>query len=503
MANFRLATRVTPFCAQSACGLLLCLLAALPALDQPAQAEAILHAFGWSYQDIARQAAAIANAGYKAVLVSAPLKSAKHPGCAWYLRYQPQDWRLIDNCDGNKQSLIQAIRALQAKGVRTYADLVVNQMANERQNATTFPGDAALNDYARHRSYWRQQILYGDADGDGRLDNGILPNDHHPDGLFGPQDFHPEGCIRNDSDRESVQRDRICGAAPDRGLPDLNDTDPRQTWVNQQRRHYVQALYNLGIRGFRIDAAKHMPLSAIRSFLPESISRKAHIFAEIITWGGATDQQYQLYLEPYLRALPAEFGAYDFPLLHALKRAFAPDGRLSDLAFAHATGNALENRRAVTVAVTHDIPYNNSFRSLILDAKDEELAYAYILGRDGGSPLVFDDGTPQPSDGGRWAKVWNRPLMKAMLGFHNRLQGQPMEVLASDGCALLWRRGEAGIVALNKCNQAVSFAVDTRFRFKWNHPYRDVLSNQPLPPIQGPSATFTIPARTAQMWLAQ
>lgn len=484
-------------------GLLLCLLGAWSGLANPAQAEAILHAFGWSYQDIANQADAIAKAGYKAVLVSPPLKSPKQGDCAWFLRYQPQDFRVIDHCDGNKQSLVKAIQALNAKGVKTYADVVVNQMANERNNDTTFPGDATLKDYARKNRYWRQQILYGDANGDGILDNGVLPNDNQHDGLFGPQDFHAERCIQNYHDRESVLRDRICGASPDRGLPDLKDTDPGQNWVNNQRKQYIQALYDLGIRGFRIDAAKHMPIGAINYFIPESIRQKAHIFAEIITWGGATDKEYQLYLEPYLRELPAEFGAYDFPLLNALKRSFSLHGRLADVAFPYATGNALENRRAVTVAVTHDVPYNNSFRSLILDAKDEELAYAYILGRDGGSPLVFDDGTPRPSDGGRWAKVWNRPLMKAMLGFHNRLQGQPMEVLASDGCALLWRRGEAGIVALNKCNQAVSFAVDTRFRFKWNHPYIDVLSHQPLPPIQGPSTTFTIPARTAQMWLAQ
>ena len=199
----------------------------------------------------------------------------------------------------------------------------------------------------------------------------------------------------------------------------------------------------------------------------------------------APSKQYQLYLEPYLRELPPECGAYDFPSLNALKRAFAFHGRLSDVAFPEATGNALENRRAVTVAVTHHIPYNSSFRSLILDKKDEELAYAYILGRAGGSPLVFDDGTPRPSDSGRWAKVWNRPLMKSMLAFHHRLRGQPMEVLALDVCALLWRRGETGIEAINKCNQAVSFVVDTRFRFKWNHPYKDVLSSKLLPPIQG------------------
>lgn len=490
------------FKSKMAAGFLLCFLGAWTELAKPAQAEAILHAFGWSYKDIADQADGIAKAGYKAVLVSPPLKSPKHDDCAWYLRYQPQDFRVIDNCAGNKQSLAEAIQALKAKGVKTYADVVVNQMANERDNNTTFPGKETLKDYTANASYWRQQILYGDADGDGILDNGILPNDKEPDGLFGPQDFHQARCIRNYNDRESVLRDRICGDDKDKGLPDLKDTDPNQNWVNTQRKQYISALHNLGIRGFRIDAAKHMPIGSINYFIPEDIRKNSHIFAEIITWGGSSDKEYQLYLEPYLRELPPDFGAYDFPLLNALKRAFAFGGRLSDVAFPYATGNALENRRAVTVAVTHDIPYNSQFRGLIMDKKDEDLAYAYILGRDGGSPLVFDDGTPRPSDNGRWAKAWNSPKMIGMIAFHNRMQGLPMEVLASDPCALLWRRGENGIVAINKCDQDVSFGIDTRFRFKWNHKYTDVLTNKQLAPIQGPNYTFRLPARSAQMWIA-
>ena len=493
---------MTRFRFRAASGLLLCLLGAWTDFGKPAKAEAILHAFGWSYQDIANQADAIAKAGYKAVLVSPPLKSPKNGNCDWYLRYQPQDFRVIDNCDGNKQTFINAIQALNAKGVRTYADVVLNQMANERSNDTTFPGEQTLRDYSTNAGYWRQQILYGDANGDGILDNCILPNDNQPDGLFGPQDFHEARCIQNYNDRESVLRDRICGVAPDPGLPDLKDTDPNRNWVNSQRKQYIQALYNLGIRGFRIDAAKHMPIGAIQFFIPESVRKDSHIFAEIITWGGATDKEYQLYLDPYLRELPPEFSAYDFPLLNALKRAFAFNGRISDVAFPYGTGNALENRRAVTVVVTHDIPYNKDFRSLIMDKKDEELAYAYVLGRDGGSPLVFDDGTSRPSYSCRWSKVWNSSLMTTMIAFHNRMQGQPMEVLATDPCALLLRRSDTGIVAINKCDREVSFDVDTRLRFKWNHRYTEVFTKKQLPPIQGPSYTFSIPARTAQMWIA-
>ena len=480
----------------------------LPGFGGSSRADVILHAFDWSYADIAKQADAIAAAGYKAVLVTPPIKSPKSSGCEWWLRYQPQDWRVIDNCNGNKQSFVAAIAALKSRGVRTYADVVVNHMANERNAATSFPGVATLAQYRSNRGYWQRQILYGDRDANGVLDNGILPDDGQPDGLFSAQDFHPPACILDYTNKTSVLRDRICGNAPDPGLPDLNDTEPGRSWVTDQRKQYIQALYDLGVRGFRIDAAKHMPNQAIKSFVPEAVAQNSHIFAEIITSGGAASADYQTFLEPYLRELPASFAAYDFPLLNQIKQAFAFGSPLSNLAFPYSTGNALENNRAVTVVVTHDIPYNDGFRYLIFDQNesssvDEDLAYAYILARDGGTPLVFDDLSAGRSNQGRWRNVWNRESMKRMITFHNRMQGKPMEMLAADSCVLLWRRLEDGIVGINKCAEPRSVSVDTRFRFKWNHPYRESLTGSMLPEITGPIYTFQLPARTASLWMAQ
>ena len=483
---------------------------------QSANATVILHAFDWSYEEVAEHATEIADAGYKAVLVTPPLKSPKDLGCDWYFRYQPQDFRTIDNCDGNKESFVSAIEALKAVGVSTFADVVVNHMANERQgnvDALTYPGDDTLNAYDTDTDYWTKQIVYGDADGNGTLDNGFVPDDGQNDGLFGPTDFHPERCIRDYNNQTSVVYDRICGGPPDRGLPDLKDTVPGQrNWVNDQRRQYIEALYDMGVRGFRIDAAKHMPNGVIRYIVPDLVAKNSQIFAETITSGGTNSQDYKLFLEPYLRQLPREFGAYDFPLLNALKKAFAFGQPLSDVANPYSTGNALENSRAVTVVITHDIPYNEGFRYLIFDRDadssiDEDLAYAYIMGRDGGTPLVFDDGTTQggfiQSNNRRWVGVWNSDKMTKMIDFHNRMQGKPMEILAADDCALLWRRDEDGIVGINKCGQDHPLTVDTSFKLKWNHPYRDILTGELLPEIEAASYTFNLPARRANMWYAE
>jgi alpha-amylase len=447
----------------------------------------MLHAFGWSYGTVERRAAAIAAAGYRAVLVAPPLKTDRRGGCPWWAAYQPQDWRVIDNCAGNRQSFVRMLRALGRQRVRVVADVVVNHMANERGGATDFPGPAVLADYRSQPGYWRAQRLYGDL--------------RH--GLFGSRDFHPRFCIGDYGDPGQVLRGRICGDGSDPGLPDLLDTAAGPSWVNEQRRAYLQALHDLGVRGFRIDAAKHMPPAAIRAFVPDTVARHSHVFAETITGGGSSDRDFQLYLKPYLEQLPASFGAYDFPLLNAMRRALAPGGRLSDLADPYSSGNALEPRRAVTVAVTHDIPTNAPFRSLIFDRTDERLAYAYILGRDGGTPLVFDDGSRESSDGGRWAGVWADPAMKRMIAFHNRMHGQPMEVLFADACTLLWRRGEEGVGAINKCAEEKTISLDTRRRFRWFRTYRDSLDPTQTWRIDGERLSFQLPPRRAHLWMVE
>jgi alpha-amylase len=89
------------------------------------------------------------------------------------------------------------------------------------------------------------------------------------------------------------------------------------------------------------------------------------------------------------------------------------------------------------------------------------------------------------------------------MAFRNRMQGKPTQILAADSCILLWRRLEDGIVGINQCAEPRSVSVDTRFRFQWNHPYRESLTGSMPPEIKGPIYTFQLPARTAILWMAQ
>ncbi|WP_027670013.1 alpha-amylase family protein [Rheinheimera baltica] len=446
-----------------------------------ASAEAILHAFDWHYDEVAAKATEIKNLGYKAVLVAPPLKS-NAANCAWWQRYQPQDIRVIDHCKGNKQSFVNMINALNdsnpARKVDVYADIVLNHMANERGGATDFPGQAALNSYSSNSSYWNNQKLFGNLS----------------QGLFSPWDFNPANCISNYNDVWQVQNWRLCGGAGDSGLPDLNPNN----WVVQQQRAYLSALKSLGVKGFRVDAAKHMSNWHINQIFTSTIKNGMYVFGEIITSGGAGNNEYNSFLSPYLAN--TDHKAYDFPLFNTIRSAFGFGGSLSQLVNPAAYGQALQNNRAVTFTVTHDIPTNDGFRYLIMDPTDEYLAYAYVMGRDGGKPLIFSDSTG--TDNNRWVNAYKASHISKMLNFHNRMQGQGMEMLAWNDCAILFRRGQEGVVGINKCGSSQNFNVNTNGRFYWYRNYRDALSGANLVYISGGNYTFSIPARQARMWYA-
>ncbi|UXI68114.1 alpha-amylase family protein [Tahibacter amnicola] len=443
-----------------------------------ARADVMLHAFNWRYADIGTQAQTIRDNGYRIVLVSPPLRSE---GAAWWGRYQPQDYRVIDNPLGNTESFRTMIDQLGAKGVRVYADIVLNHMANEAATRIDldYPGRRILDIYRANPAYFSANRLFGDL----RFN------------FLSQWDFHEARCIADYSNTFQVQNWRLCMGAGDVGLPDLTDND----WVVSQQRAYLQALKALGVTGFRIDAAKHMSATQIARIFTTDVTSGMHVFGEVITSAGEGNDEYRLFLKPYLQN--TNHGAYDFPLHGALRRAFSPAGSMSELVDPLSTGQALLPARAITFTVTHDIPNNSIFRFMLLDPTDETLAYAYVLGRDGGVPLVYSD--HNESGDNRWVDAYRRADLTAMIGFHNQLQGHDMQVLSHGACHLIFRRGSRGIVAINKCGQAQEAAVSMHNSVLWWHsPYRDVVTGSSLT-IDRADFRFQLPPRSARLWIRQ
>ncbi|MCA2017018.1 alpha-amylase [Vibrio tritonius] len=440
--------------------------------------DVILHAFDWPYEMICARAESIAACGYRSVLISPPMKSFKHPcGTPWWQRYQPQDYRVIDNQLGNKESLSVMIDQLGQVGVRVYADVVFNHMANESKwrNDLVYPNRRDLRAYQQDNDYYQRQQLFG--------------NLNEP--LFSEKDFVAEFGIRDWKDKWQVQNGRITGGPHDRGLPTLKDSP----YVIEQQKAFLLALKALGIQGFRIDAAKHLTLNHIKQVWSEEVVQGMHIFGEIITDGGATKQEYQLFLQPYLAQTP--LSAYDFPLFQTLFNALQEHGNLATLVDPYCFGEALSKERAVTFAITHDIPNNQVFRNLIMTEQQEALAYTYLLGRDGGVPLIYSDlntsGVVNSNGQPRWLNQWNHHAMTGKIEFHNRMHGLAMHTLLAEDEFLVFAREKQGLVVMNKSSS------EREFTFATKQNWVDLITGDSFSPVGDGMLTFSVAAQSSRM----
>lgn len=433
-----------------------------------------LHAFNWKYTEIINNLDSIRQAGYGAILIPPPLYSDPN-GRDWWQRYQPKDYRVLLSHLGGKRDLERLIAACHGSTpqIRVYADLVINHMANEaREDRFDFPGTAELERYRQEPALYEENRLYGDLS----------------TGLFSTYDFNHAGEIEGGewSDRGAVQYQNLSG------LPDLKDSD----WVLEQQHHMVNALVDMGFDGFRIDAIKHITERMVDNIADKPNVREKFWFGEVLT---GSDHDEKVFLEPFLRE--TWMSAYDFPLFNTIREAFGFGGSLRSLVRPQDYGNALPWNRAVTFVVNHDVPHNNGFRSWLLDPQDEHLAHAYILGRDGGVPLIYSDHNEShhEADRDRWLDLYKRPDIKAMIQFHNAVQGQGMEMLYESDTLLVFRRGDQGIVAINKggTNQWADFST---WGLKNPGTFKDLIHGYELQ-LSGNRFTLFVPPRSAQMWL--
>jgi alpha-amylase len=433
----------------------------------------ILHAFNWPFADIEQAAAEIKDLGYSGVLISPPGFSE---GEQWYDRYQPLDYRIIQSPLGDLKSLKQMIGVLKETGLSLFVDIVFNHMAYRPDENLDYPGESLLARYHSESSFKENKIF-------GNLD----------ENLFSKQEFNQEGCIDPSAyddplKIEAVRNGRICDVRAASGLPDLNYQMPR---VVAAQREYLTALKQLGADGFRIDAAKHMPIEHIQQVFTPEIIGDSYVFGEIIpaAHGG--------FMQEFLN--DSHFAAYDFTLFYSIHAALKSDGSFESLE----DPNDLDTFRSLTFAVTHDIPNNEAMRCFIFDVADaartdEQLAYAYILGRDGGVPLVYTDhGEKDGLYTDLWKDAFRRPALTAMISFHNAVFGKKMEILSAGKCHLILNREGQGIVVLNKGAEAVPVDVTAQ---NIQGSFHNVLGPETLT-VSSDQHTFDIPPRSCLMYL--
>nr|BAM74656.1 alpha-amylase [Haliotis discus hannai] len=228
--------------------------------------SAITHLFEWTWSDIAKECERFLGPyGYCGVQISPPNENrvVTNPRRPWWERYQPVSYKLQTR-SGSEQDLKDMVSRCNKAGVRIYADTVINHMT----------GVGGTGQGTAGSSYDANQLKY-------------------PGVPYGPTDFNDNSnChtgdmqIHNYNNPEEVRNCRLVGLA---------DLKAGKDYVRSEIEGYLNHLVDIGIAGFRVDAAKHMwpgDLTAIFGSVKNLRSdvfgggKKPFVFQEVIDMGG-------------------------------------------------------------------------------------------------------------------------------------------------------------------------------------------------------------------------
>lgn len=392
-----------------------------PGIPEPDQRNVIVQMFNWSFNDIKGQIPTLKALGYSHIHVSPPQKSNEKVW-QWWGRYQPVDFSVISGPLGSEDEFRQMNEVADANGMQIIVDTVLNHTVD----VTEQPDPPFIK-----------------LDGEG-VSEERLPQ-------FEPKHFHKR-C--NVAGPDTEQR---CWLSFN--LADLNTQDPQ---VRQVAKDYLRKLANLGVDGYRFDAAIHIEPEFYTEVLAVVPGKLA--FGEII-------KDRPSYFSAWT-AIPA-MDFYDFPLTKTMREAFAFGGDLRDLKNPKGADRALDGPKAITFVRNHDIDRGQAGDrgldaggrqmygvgwdegSRKLDRTDVRLAYAYLFGREDGLPYVFVDMNTLPPE--QRDDRQDDPFVVAGIRFHNLCLGGTGDVQRREEIwrietpnAIGWQRGNDRFIVINK-----------------------------------------------------
>jgi alpha-amylase len=345
---------------------------------------AFVQLFEWTWPDVAQECRSfLGPKGFSAVQVSPPSEHAILAGFPWWQRYQTVGYELDRSRSGTKAEFVSMVQACAAAGVDVYVDAVINH--------TT-------------------------AQANGIGSNGTAFQKYEHPGLYSAGDFHQPPCPIMASDyTTSALHVQTCELD---GLADLNTG---ADYVRQTLASYLAALIEIGVRGFRIDAAKHVSrvdLDAILTKVADAARSfpTPYYFFEVIDPGGEAVQPSDYFGVGSARGVVPSFAEFKYAGMadRFLNNAGLTLADLKD--FGSASWGLLPSDRAVVFTNNHDTQRASAI--FYQDAPYYDLATIFMLAWPYGYPSImsgyaFDRSTQQgrdqgpPSDGqGRTTPVY-------------------------------------------------------------------------------------------------
>lgn len=388
-----------------------------------------VHLFEWKWPDIARECEEfLGPVGYSAVQVSPPQEHAQGP--EWWTRYQTVSYQL-ESRGGTREEFVDMIERCAAVGVDIYVDAIINHMTGVYAGIGTAGSEFAEYEYPP---------------------------------LYGFDDFNHCGRNENDDIRDynDVWEVHNCELV---NLADLKTDKPS---VQAMLAGYLNDLLGIGVAGFRLDAAKHMPPEDIASIL-SMLDDRPFVFQEVIAEiVGPLDR------EAYTRIAHVTEFQYQPPLHAAFGEAKVDD--LESLGLR--TGN-IPSDLAIVFVDNHDTQRHGDGHAFNYKAGERYvLANVFMLAWPYGYPKVmssfaFDDTSAGPpgiepvppgaeSCNRGWVCEHRMPAIANMVAFRKATAGEPVTNWLRHGEAgISFGRGGQGHVVINVGDQAIDVAVRT------------------------------------------
>jgi alpha-amylase len=396
--------------------------------------------FQWTWDAIATECTDhLGPAGYGWVLTSPPQEHVL--GSQWWTAYQPVSYR-IESRLGSRAQFGAMVAACHAAGVDVVADAVTNHMTGKDTPGTGWAGSTYT-----HYDY---PGIWSDAAGD-----------FHHCGV-GPAD--------DISDYKDAYQVQSCE------LSNLADLATGTAHVQDGIVAYLKDLLSLGVDGFRIDAAKHIPagdLAAVVDRLPAG----TRIVSEVIRGSG----------EP---VTPEQYTAIGDVLEFAWGKDVTGMVRGGSLRLAAALGTGstyLPSANAWIFVENHDTERGRATLGYG-DGANYVLANVLMLATDYGRPIVYsgyafsdrDAGPVQDAAGavvdaacpavvgpqvtysdGEWVCQHRWTAIEGMVGWRDAVGEDPVGDRWEHGDAFALSRGTRGLVVLNGGDVEMAAQVPT------------------------------------------
>lgn len=439
--------------------------------------ETIMHAWSWSFPEIARNMKNIADAGFTMVQTS-PVQECFFPEGSgkkifdenvtegnWYYYYQPTNWKIGNPIVGTREQMV----AMMDSAAKYNVDVIVDVLPNH----TAFDIDAVADEFYEAVG-GRDKMFHT---------NGLMP-------------------IRDYNDR--VQ----CTLLAMGNLPDVNTENPD---FQKYYLEFVNDLLGLGVKGFRYDTAKHIGVHS--DPVDTEAGVKENDFWDVVT-GRKSVKGVHL-------AVPSDSL---FIYGEVLQDRTVPEKEYAEYmgqtasSYGHVLREMLEDRSAkghdilnwhhsaapeylTTWVESHDT-YANAHESAHLTDDQIRTAWVFLTARQNGVPLFFS--RPAGSTrtnyygnnvlGAMGNEEFMHPEVAAVNKFRQAMNGEKEDIQMNDnGAVLLVNRGKKGAALINLSTVAQKVTLPTGLP---NGTYKDVVYGKEFKVKNGKLTGYLAPERT-------